>query len=103
MSLKLEEAGLVSLVRTFDIVMAFIYQTSFFPDQKVMVTSIIGAVIVCLSVVISFFKKLYDSKPNLRIFTIFGLGQSSKAKTSRRPEIKIIVTPANVIYNIQSN
>lgn len=77
-SLKFEEAGLVSLVRTFDIVMAFIYQTSFIPEQKVQLTSIIGAVIVCLSVVISCLKKLYDSKPNLRIFTMFGLGGSKK-------------------------
>lgn len=99
MSLKLEEAGLISLVRTIDIVVAFIYQISFFPEQKVMTTSIIGALIVCLSVVISCLNKLRDSKPDLRIFTFFGLGGKPQAATLEpRPSLKVVVTSANVQY-----
>lgn len=62
LSLKLEEAGLVSLARTFDIVMAFIYQVIFL-SQKVYWTSILGAIIVCSGVVACALKKIYESKP----------------------------------------
>lgn len=63
-SLKLEEAGLVSLVRTFDIVMAFIYQIIFL-YQPVVLTSILGALLVCGGVCICCLYKLYQSRPDM--------------------------------------
>lgn len=61
-ALKIEEAGLVSLARTFDIVAAFVFQIIFL-DQPIAITSVIGALIVCIGVAVSCLKKLYDSKP----------------------------------------
>lgn len=61
LSLKLEEAGLVSLLRTFDVVMAFIYQIVFL-DQPIYWTSIVGAVIICSGCVTVSVKKLVDSR-----------------------------------------
>lgn len=64
LSLKLEEAGLVSLARTFDIVMAFIYQVAFL-HQQVYITSIVGAIIVCSGVIACALKKTYGAKPEI--------------------------------------
>lgn len=63
-SLKIELAGLVSLARTFDIVIAYIYQIHLL-HQNATHLSIIGAVIVfssCASIAV---KKLFDAKPHL--------------------------------------
>ena len=61
-ALRVEEAGLVSLARTFDIVMSFIFQIGFM-DQPIYWTSIVGSVIVSTTVVITCLKKVYDSNP----------------------------------------
>lgn len=61
LSLKLEEAGLVSLMRTFDIVVAFILQISF-SKQSVFWQSIVGAVIVCSGCVSVALKKYISSR-----------------------------------------
>jgi drug/metabolite transporter (DMT)-like permease len=61
LSLKLEEAGLVSLMRTFDIVMAFMYQASIL-DQPVYWQSIIGAIIICTCCVAVALKKYLATK-----------------------------------------
>lgn len=58
-ALKLEEAGAVSLVRTFDIVIAFLLQVAFL-EQKIATTSILGALVISLSVGAFCIKKLYD-------------------------------------------
>lgn len=76
LSLKLEEAGLVSLARTFDIVMAFIYQVAFL-HEPVYVTSIVGAIIVCSGVIACALKKTYGAKPHffnpfIRFVNFFG-------------------------------
>ena len=55
-ALKVEEAGLVSLARTVDIVMAFVFQIIGLPEEEVDWTSILGAVIVCTAVSLSAFK-----------------------------------------------
>lgn len=64
MSLRIEQAGLVSLARTFDIVMAFIYQATVLHQQP-SITSIIGAAIVCTSCVSVALKIYFESKPEL--------------------------------------
>lgn len=61
MSLKLEEAGLVSLMRTIDIVVAFGYQAMFLP-QPLYWPSIAGAVIVCSGCVAVALKKYFTPK-----------------------------------------
>lgn len=61
-ALRVEEAGLVSLARTFDIVVAFVFQIAFM-DQPIHWTSIVGSVIVSTTVVITCLKKVYDSNP----------------------------------------
>ena len=60
-ALKIEEAGLVSLVRTFDIVMSFIYQV-FCLHQSAPLLSIIGAAIVFCGCVACGLKKFFASK-----------------------------------------
>lgn len=61
LALKLEEAGLVSLLRTFDIVIAFLYQAGFL-DQPIHWTSILGSAIVCSGCVAVALKKYFASK-----------------------------------------
>jgi drug/metabolite transporter (DMT)-like permease len=63
-SLKIEEAGLVSLGRTFDILMAFIFQVAFLHTEIVHWTSIVGGVIVCFGVCISALRRWLRGKPN---------------------------------------
>ena len=63
LSLKLEEAGLVSLLRTFDIVIAFFYQAVFL-DQPIYWTSIVGTVIVCTGCVAVGLQKYLTSRRN---------------------------------------
>lgn len=79
LALKVEEAGLVSLARTIDIVMAFIYQVSFL-NEVVHWTSALGAVIVCMGVIVSAIKKYVQSKPELleKWTNWFGCGKETK-------------------------
>lgn len=63
-SLKIELAGLVSLARTFDIVIAFLYQVTLL-DQSATHMSIIGAAIVLISCAACACKKLTEAKPHL--------------------------------------
>lgn len=62
-ALKVEEAGLVSLARTIDIVMAFVFQIIWLPEEEVNWTSILGAVIVCSAVCLSAIKKWLSQRP----------------------------------------
>lgn len=62
-SLKIEEAGLVSLVRTSDIIIAFIFQLSFLHQEKIQWTSFLGAVIVFAGVFVSGLRRWLKSKP----------------------------------------
>ncbi|XP_076364148.1 solute carrier family 35 member G1-like isoform X1 [Tachypleus tridentatus] len=55
-ALKCEEAGPVSIARTADVVLAFIYGVSFL-DQYPSWTSIVGAFLVCSSFVLTAMKK----------------------------------------------
>ncbi|KAI1290262.1 Solute carrier family 35 member G1 [Halotydeus destructor] len=65
-ALKLEEAGVVSLVRTTDIIMAFIYQVAFL-DEAVHWTSLVGAAIVMLAVVVSGVRRIrYERRERAR-------------------------------------
>ncbi|KAI1289196.1 Solute carrier family 35 member G1 [Halotydeus destructor] len=64
---KIEEAGFVSLARTFDIVMAFIYQVVFL-GEGISWTSVLGAAIVICGVVVSGVKKvLHDRRAAKRL------------------------------------
>ena len=61
-ALRVEEAGLVSIMRTFDIVMAFIYQGLFLPQQPIHWTSILGAVLISSGCIVVSIKKYFDSR-----------------------------------------
>lgn len=63
-ALKVEEAGLVALTRTADIVFAFIFQICFLSNETIEVTSYIGAVIIFISVWLTATRRLLASKPN---------------------------------------
>ena len=63
-ALQIEEAGLVSLARTFDIVLAFIYETTLL-SVAVSWTSILGAVIVITGVCIIALRKYLQAKPEI--------------------------------------
>ena len=65
MSLKLEEASLVSLVRTIDIVLAFILQALFLKDEIIDWMSVVGAVIVVIAVVGTITRRMVASNPGL--------------------------------------
>lgn len=61
-SLKIENAGPVSLARTMDIVMAFVYQVLIL-NQPAEVTSLIGAFIICFGVLLLAVHKWYQQNP----------------------------------------
>jgi len=61
LAFRLEEAGLVAVMRTFNIVMAFVYQ-GIFLTQPIHWTSIVGAVLICSGCIIVSGMKYYDSK-----------------------------------------
>ena len=63
LSLKLEEARLVSLMRTFDIVVAFVLQVSL-SNQPVFWESIVGAVIISSSCVSIALRKYFNAISN---------------------------------------
>lgn len=54
--IRIEKAGVVSIIRTFDIVMAFVLQVLFL-KQAVVWTSIVGAVIVFSTILIVYANK----------------------------------------------
>ena len=60
-ALKLEEAGLVAVMRTFDIVVVFVYQAAFL-DYSIHWTSIVGSVIISSGCIAVSLKKYFDSK-----------------------------------------
>lgn len=64
LSLQIEEAGLVSLMRTIDIVLAFVYQISFL-GQKPTLLSIGGAIIIFGTCVACALKKYFDARPEV--------------------------------------
>lgn len=78
-ALKIEQAGLVSLTRTFDIVMAFIYQITCL-HQEAMLMSVIGAVIITGGCVACGLKKFMDAKPGA-LTGVPWFGKSKKCYT----------------------
>ncbi|KAI1290290.1 Solute carrier family 35 member G1 [Halotydeus destructor] len=78
-AMKIEEAGVVSLVRTMDIIMAFIYQVAFL-DEAVHWTSLVGAAIVMLAVVDSDLIRQQLNLPNMTS------GSSSAVPTGQHVE-----------------
>jgi len=67
-ALRIEEAGLVSIMRTFDIVMAFIYQGLFLPQQPIHWTSILGAVLISSGCIVVSVKKYLDSRKSKKVY-----------------------------------
>ena len=61
LSLKFETAGLVALLRTFDIVIAFVFQAGFL-NQPIHWTSIVGSLIVTAGCIAVAVKKYWASK-----------------------------------------
>jgi len=61
LAFRLEEAGLVSIMRTFNIVMSFVYQAIFLP-QPIHWTSIVGAFLICSGCIIVSGLKYWESK-----------------------------------------
>ncbi|RWS03798.1 solute carrier family 35 member G1-like protein [Dinothrombium tinctorium] len=64
MSLKLEQASVVAVAYTIDIVFAYIFQGSLI-NEKLNLLSLIGALIICLNIVVSAVRKLIVEKPLL--------------------------------------
>lgn len=79
-ALKIEEAGLVSLARTIDIVMAFVFQVIWLPAELIHWTSYFGAVLVIVGVCISGLRKWINSRPDLK--ARFCCGESDDTITS---------------------
>ena len=83
-ALKIEEAGLVSLARTIDIVMAFLFQVVFLKSEEVHWTSVLGAVIVCIGVCVSALRRWLKSKPGKfnTLWLIINCGKEREAEFS---------------------
>lgn len=63
MALRIEEASLVSLARTIDVVMAFIYQMIWLTAEAVQWTSFAGAFLVCSCVSLATLRRWLKDKP----------------------------------------
>lgn len=83
-ALKVEEAGLVSLARTMDIVMAFVFQLIWIPEDKIEWTSIIGAVVVCSGVCFSAVRQWLKKKPGKwnAVWCLLNCGLSDRSEIS---------------------
>ena len=64
LALKLEGAGQVSLVRTMDIVLAFVLQLVWLPQDAVPWTSVLGAVLVTASVGLTTLRRWLKDRPD---------------------------------------
>ena len=60
---KIEEAGLVALARTSDIIIAFVFQLLFLRNEEVQWTSYVGTAIVFIGVSVSGLRRWLKSKP----------------------------------------
>lgn len=80
--MKIEEAGLMSLVRSIDIVCAFVLQVLYLPDEVVHWTSLLGAAIVVTSLVVSGLRRYLKDKPDScpRLWAILTCGEERKEK-----------------------
>lgn len=106
--LKIEEAGLMSLVRTIDIVMAFLFQISFLPNEVIHWTSILGAVLVCSSVLISGLRRWLVDKPGTcdLLWFLLTCGEVRQGKDANQflPESKVLTgTSTSVTTDVNEN
>lgn len=62
LALRMEEASLVSLGRTIEVVMAFVFPMIWLPDQVIPWTSFVGALIVCSCVSLAALRKWMRDK-----------------------------------------
>ena len=83
-ALKIEEANLVSLARTIDIVMSFVYQVIWLPNEIVHWTSLLGAIIVCACVAISAIRRWLVDKPG-KWDTLWYILNCSSNRPTRKP------------------
>ena len=60
MALQIEEAGIISLVRSIDVVNGFLAQWLFIKKQKVTLLSIAGAAVVLVGLTLAASSKLFD-------------------------------------------
>ena len=94
-AMKIEEAGLMSLVRSIDIVIAFMLQIAFLPDEVVHWTSLLGALFVCFSVLVSGLRRWLKDKPGTCdiLWIILTCGEERKGKNANNklhPESKVL-------------
>ncbi|KAI1289675.1 Solute carrier family 35 member G1 [Halotydeus destructor] len=66
LSVKIERAGVTSLARSSDIVVAYIYQVAFL-SQPLQLTSVLGSAMIMFCVIASALVKLRESKDNGRV------------------------------------
>src|SRR5690606_16794468 len=62
MALQIEEAGIISLVRSIDVVNGFVTQWLFLKKEQVDIKSIIGAAIVVLGLTLAALSKMRDRR-----------------------------------------
>jgi drug/metabolite transporter (DMT)-like permease len=94
-ALKIEEASLVSLARTIDIVMAFVYQIFWLPDEIVHWTSVLGAVIVVSSVSISGLRRWLSDKPGKWTAVWYLINCGIRKERHNNEETIIIIRPGD--------
>jgi drug/metabolite transporter (DMT)-like permease len=98
-AVKMEEAGLMSLVRSIDIVLAFLLQIAFLTDELVHWTSLLGALLVCTGVLVSGLRRWLKDKPGTcdMIWFLLTCGEDREAKDTKKippemPEKYTVIT-----------
>jgi drug/metabolite transporter (DMT)-like permease len=91
-ALKVEEASLVSLARTIDIVMAFVFQIIWLPEEAVHWTSLLGALIVCMAVCVSAIRRWLKEKHGKynTLWLIINCGMSRPEKLDEKPIVPAV-------------
>jgi drug/metabolite transporter (DMT)-like permease len=110
-AMKIEEAGPMALVRSVDIVLAFLLQIAFLPDEVVHWTSLLGALLVCCSVLISGLRRWLKDKPGTcdMIWLLLTCGEERKEKDSVKfsPESAVLTdnegTSVGTVVDVNKN
>lgn len=90
-ALKIEEAGAVSLARTIDVALAFFYQIVFL-GEPVHWTSLLGALIVIVGVVIAILRKWHEERPETFKQVFCGGKEAEEERESARLRQETIVS-----------
>lgn len=100
LALKLEEAGLIALARSIEVVVAFLFQLIWLPTSVVYWTSVAGAAVVVTSVALSALKRWLSSRPDdwTTVWIILNCGNKDRKNVTVDEENNVCVcVPSKVL------